>query len=253
MKKAILITTILLLTFVNAIQISAVRLSNESLNYKVIYKWGLVHKQAGTARIVLNKTGKGYSAAAYARSDPWADRFYKLRDTMMTVMRQDFSPTHYEFIGHEDGKYSHDIVKFTHHGQTVNGNCTRIRQGRREPSPTVKHTSLTAQGMTVDMLSSFYYLRTLDFTNMKPGTKKSINIFSGKRKELLTFTYSGMDNVKINGKNHSAYKVTFTFTSDGRKESSDPIQAWVSTDEQRIPLKLIGKLKIGQVQCIYVP
>ena len=88
---------------------------------------------------------------------------------------------------------------------------------------------------------------------MKPGTKKSINIFSGKRKELLTFTYSGMDNVKINGKNHSAYKVTFTFTSDGRKESSDPIQAWVSTDEQRIPLKLIGKLKIGQVQCIYVP
>lgn len=232
---------------------SALTLGNEVLKYKVIYKWGLVHKQAGTARLLLNKSGNFYSASAFARSDAWADNIYKLRDTMRTTMHADFSPSRYEYIAHEDGKYSHDVVTFSKSGNTVTGKCSRTRKKKNETKPTTKLTTLSASGMTVDMLSSFYYLRSLDYPAMKAGTKKSVNIFSGKRKELLTFTYSGIENIKLDGKTYKTYKVTFTFTSDGKKQTSEPIQAWVSTDTKRVPLKLIGKLKIGQVQCLYVP
>lgn len=227
--------------------------SNETLNYKVTYKWGMVHKQAGTARIVLTRSGNTYRAAAYGRSAPWADKIYRLRDTMYTTMRAgDMAPTRYEFIGHEDGKYSHDIVKFSHSGNVVTGQCSRTRKPKKSDVITTKNITLTATGMTVDMLSSFYYLRSIDYANLKPGTRKSINIFSGKRKELLTFTYGGVENLKYDGKTHSVYKVTFTFTSDGKTKTSEPIQAWVSTAAGHIPLKLVGKLKIGQVQCLYV-
>lgn len=246
-----LLSFVLMLT---AICANAVSLGNETLKYKVIYKWGLVHKQAGTARLLLNRSGNFYSASAFARSDPWADGIYKLRDTMRTTMHAaDFSPTRYEYIAHEDGKYSHDIVTFSRSGNSVTGHCSRTRKPKGETKATTKKITLQANGTTVDMLSSFYYLRSLDFQHMKPGDKKVINIFSGKRKELLTFTYSGTQNLKLDGKTYSTYKVTFTFTSDGKKKTSEPIQAWVSTDARRIPLKLIGKLKIGQVQCLYVP
>ncbi len=254
MKKSLFILTLLISGIVYCNTAGAVSLANETIKYKVIYKWGLVHKQAGTATINLSRRGDTYHSLATARSDPWADKFYRLRDTLKTTMHApDYTPSHYEYIAHEDGKYSHDIVKFHKSGNTVTGNCTRTRKPKKEKVAKTEHKTLTANGVTVDMLSSFYHLRALDFNNMVPGAKKSINIFSGKRKELLTFTYSGIDKVKVNGKTHKAYKVTFTFTSDGKKKSSEPIQAWVSTDSKRIPLKLIGKLKIGQVQCIYVP
>lgn len=245
--------TILGLIFVSTGATKAITLNNETINYKVSYKWGLVHKQAGTARITLRRSGDKYSAIAVGRSDPWADKFYKLRDTLRTYMRSDFSPTKYEYIAHEDGKYSHDIVTFTHSGNTVTGHCTRTRKAKKEKAPTTQKTTLTATGMTVDMLSSYFYLRSIDFASMRPGAKRSINIFSGKRKELLTFTYSGTEKLKLDGKTYNTYKVTFTFTSDGKKKTSEPIQAWVSTDANRIPLKLVGKLKIGQVQCTYSP
>ena len=248
--QSILIFFVVLLTHISAV---ALTLNNETVRYKVSYKWGLVHKQAGTATVTLRRNGNRYSAIAIGRSDPWADKFYKLRDTLRTDMRADFSPTRYEYTAHEDGKYSHDVVTFSHSGNTVTGHCTRTRKGKNDKTPTTKNTTLTAQGMTVDMLSSYYYLRSIDFASLKPGAKRSINIFSGKQKELLTFTYSGTEQLKLNGKTYNAYKVTFTFTSDGKKKTSEPIKAWVSTDAARIPLKLVGKLKIGQVQCVYSP
>ena len=233
---------------------SAIALPNECIDYKVIYKWGLIHKQAGTARILLNRSGNFYSATATGKSAPWADKFYKLRDTLHTTMHAaNFMPIRYEYIAHEDGKYSHDIVNFSQSGNTVTGKCSRVRKGKKDKTATKQTTTLTAQGMTVDMLSSYFSLRSLDFDKMSPGAKKRINIFSGKRKEYLTFTYVGTQTLDFNGKKTPVYKVVFTFTSDGKKESSDPIEAWVSTDNRRIPLKLIGKLKIGQVQCIYQP
>lgn len=253
-RQSILTAAITIGLMLCALNAKAISLGNETLKYKVIYKWGLVHKQAGTARLLLHRSGNYYSATAFARSDPWADGIYRLRDTLRTTMRYpDFAPIKYEYIAHEDGKYSHDIVTFSHSGNTVTGNCSRTRKPKGETKATTKKITLQANGMTVDMLSSFYFLRTLDFERMQPGAKKSINIFSGKRKELLTFTYSGVEKLKINGKQHTTYKVTFTFTSDGKKQTSDPIQAWVSTAANRIPLKLVGKLKIGQVQCLYVP
>lgn len=254
MKNPVKLALLIFLIGIGTISAKAISLGNETINYKVIYKWGLVHKQAGRARLLLKKSGSHYKASAYARSEPWADKIYSLRDTMYTTMNAaDFSPTRYEYIAHEDGKYSHDIITFTHSGNNVTGKCSRTRQKKNEKKPTTVSITHTASGMTVDMLSSFYYLRSLDFSAMKPGTRKVINIFSSKKKEILTFTYKGLQSLKYDGKTYQTYKVVFTFTSDGKKQTSDPIEAWVSADARRIPLKLVGKLKIGQVQCLYVP
>ncbi|MCM1484239.1 MAG: DUF3108 domain-containing protein [Muribaculaceae bacterium] len=251
MKAFRCILTVLMMALLGAITASAFSPGNEVLKYKVLYKWGLIHKQAGTATLTLRASGAGYKAVATAKSAPWADKFYKLRDTLYTDMQRNFAPVRYERIAHEDGKYSHDLLTFTHSGNTVKAHCQRWRQKKNETTPSYATLDLSAQGMTVDLFSSFYYLRSLPFGTMNPGTTHRINIFSGKKKELLTFTYSGLTTLKLDGKEYQTYKVKFTFTSDGKKQTSDPIEAWVSTDASHIPLKLVGKLKIGQVQCIY--
>ena len=102
------------------------------------------------------------------------------------------------------------------------------------------------------MLSSFYYMRSLDYAAMKPGDKKELTVFSGKRKERLTITYHGRENVKIDKEEYPAYKISFSFTGEGGKKTSDDMEAWISTAPDKIPLKLEGKLPVGKVQCFYV-
>lgn len=244
--------TALIVTLSLSFHSFAVPLGNEALTYKVLYKWGLIQKKAGHGTLYLRDEGNRYVATLYARSEPWADKFYKVRDTLSSIMaKPTMLPIRYERIAHEGGRYSHDIVNFTTKGQTVYGDCHRYRRAKKDTETSYANISLQAEGVTVDMVSSFYYLRTLDFKKLMPGTQKVINIFSGKRKELLKITYHGIENLKYDHKQCQAYYVTFTFTSDGKKETSDPIKAWISADDRLIPLKLIGKLKIGSVQILY--
>ncbi len=248
MKKFLLSLVVALM----AVTASAVNLSNETLHYKVTYKWGIVHKDAGKATITLRVNGNNCKATLVGRTDPWADKIYHLRDTLKSSFSKSTCiPTRYERIAHEDGRYAHDIVNISRNGQTFTGKCTRYRRAKNTSKVTTASTALSAQGMTVDMLSAFYYIRTLDFENMAKGHTSKSNIFSGKKKEMLTITYKGREKVKINGKNQDAYRIRFTFTTDGRKQSSEPIEAWISTDARHIPLLIEGSLKIGKVRCIY--
>ena len=48
-----------------------------------------------------------------------------------------------------------------------------------------------------------------------------------------------------------AHCITFRFTQKGGKQSSDNITVWMSTDDSRIPLLLVGKLPVGEVKCYY--
>ena len=64
------------------------------------------------------------------------------------------------------------------------------------------------------MLSTFYYMRTLSFESWQAGHVVTVNVFSGKRKELLTIKYIGKDNVRYDKRNYSAYHIRFTFTGN---------------------------------------
>ena len=124
-------------------------------------------------------------------------------------------PVKYTYIAHENGKYKKQIVDFTRIGNTFIGDCTRYRQDKAG-GPIEKSTlRLEGQGMTVDLLTSFFYLRSLDFQTMKSGQTITVNI-----------------------------------TRHG-KESSAPMSGWISTDTQRIPLKVEGSLAVGKVRAVY--
>lgn len=242
----------LTITLFSSINILAADLSSENLTYNVMFKWGLINKKAGEARVML-RTIPGtdnFRATIVAASEPWADRIYILRDTLYTEMsRESFIPSRYERIAHENGRYEHDIIDFTRIDDTFTAECIHRVRRKNETVISEYMTNLEATGMTVDFVSAFYYLRELDFPTMLPGHAVTINIFSGRRKELLRFSFRGVESVKVGERRQNAYKVEFTFTSDGKKKTSDPITAWISTDSRRVPLLIEGKLPIGKVRC----
>lgn len=226
--------------------------NNESLNYRIMYKWGVVHKQAGHATLSLKRQGNTYITQLTAASERWADRFFKVRDTLNgSIIINGLQPTFYEKIAHEGGEHKHDVVKYTRSGSNVTGHCTRRRINKQGQQTADETRTLTAIGTTLDMLSSFYYMRTLPYASWNPGHPVTVNVFSGKRKELLTIKYINTETIKVNSKSYPCYHIRFTFTGEGAKKTSDDMDAWISTDSRHIPIKLEGKLKVGKVQCFY--
>lgn len=248
-----LFTLLLITATFSATTLFARSFEGENLRYKVLYRWGLINKTAGYADI-RTFPGKGdqFAAQLTAASEPWADRFYRLRDTLNATMRRaDMKPIFYEKIAHEGNEYKHDIVRFTQNGITYTGDCVRYVEKKGKTIRDEKRT-LQAEGTTVDMLSSFYFMRDLPFENWNKGYTLTINIFSGKQQELLTFKYQGVEDVEIKGKKYPCYHITFIFTGKNKTKTSDNMDAWISTAPSRVPLKLEGKLPVGKVQCLLV-
>ncbi len=225
----------------------------ETLHYKVMYKWGLIHKQAGTATLTIEKTADGYNTLLTAQSAPWADKFFMVRDTLIGHMSSNPAhPFRYEKIAHEGGEVKHDVVSYRYEGSKVYGDC--IRKVWKKGKLSVEETrTLEADGEAIDMLSSFFFMRNLPFEKMAPGDQRVIPIFSGKRKETLSLRFIGAEEITVDKQTFKVYHITFIFTSKGGTKTSDDMDAWLSVEPGHVPIKLEGKLPVGKVHCILIP
>ena len=219
---------------------------NETLNYEIVYHWGMIWKHAGDATLSLRKTSSGYNAQLTGKTRSWADKVYPVRDTLKCTMDANLRPLRYEKLTHEKDYYARDVVKFSYNFSHTSAHCTRYRKSG------TTSIDLSAKAQAYDMLSVFYMLRNLDFNELSRNKNYTTIIFSGKEKEYLTINYQGIETIKMrDGSKRQAHRITFKFTQEGGKKSSDNLTAWMSTQDDRIPLLLVGKLPVGEVKCYY--
>lgn len=245
MKK--LFTTVLLVAAMLLPQgVMARDFSKETLNYEIVYQWGMIWKHAGDATLSINKSGNGYKAQLTGKTRSWADKVYPVRDTLKCTMDANLKPLLYEKLTHEKSYYARDVVKYSYNYSHTSARCTRYR---KDGTTTI---DLSAKSQAYDMLSVFYMLRSLDYTELSGKKNYTTIIFSGKEKEYLTINYKGVETIKLrDGKKRKAHCISFKFTQEGGKKSSDNISVWISTDDNHIPLLLVGKLPVGEVKCYY--
>lgn len=245
--KRIYILCVIVLLCVKTLQ--SANFDNESLNYQIVYHWGLIWKHAADAKLEIKDTHNGrYEARLYARTLSWVDKVYKVRDTLYTsIEKERFIPIRYVKATHEKGHKGRDIVEFSVVNGVTLGHCTRIRPGKEDFT-----IDLTTEGDAYDMLSVFYVLRRLDMQELQQKGTFQTTVFSGKRKERLDIKYVGVENIKLRDKScHDAYHIKFSFTEEGKTKSSDDIDTWISLDDAHIPLMLRGSLPIGEVRVYY--
>ena len=245
--KQLLTIALLVASMMLPQSLTAKAFSNETLNYEIVYHWGMIWKHAGDATLSLHKTNSGYNAQLTGKTRSWADKVYPVRDTLKCTMDKDLRPLRYEKLTHEKDYYARDVVKFSYNYSHTSAKCTRYR------SSGTTTIDLSAKAQAYDMLSVFYMLRNLDYDELSRNKNYTTIIFSGKEKEYLTINYKGVETIKMrDGSKRKAHRINFKFTQKGGKQSSDDLSAWMSTDESRIPLLLVGKLPVGEVKCYYV-
>lgn len=247
MKQLIIIFALVFMTVCGA-----VANTHEKLNYVVTYKWGLIQKDAGDVEITKKDKGNGYELKLVAKTKPWADKIYKLRDTLVSVTEKEhYRPLQYTYIAHEKNKYRKDDIKFTYNGNSVKGLAEKYKEDKKGE---IKHSTNILEGTfpTYDMLSVYFFLRDIDYASLKPGESVKATIFSGSKEEFLDVRCEGKEKIQLRDKSeHEAWHILFKFTQKGGSKSSDDINCWISTTPPHIPLLIIGNLPIGQVRVNY--
>lgn len=252
MKNFKLKIVLLLSVVLTGVFSASAAFSNETLKYVIAYKWGVVHKDAGDATLSLRNNGGNYNITLTAKTRPFADKLFMVRDTLRTTVAVNgFKPKTYVKTTHEGGKYARDQINYSYAGGKTTASVNRVKEKKGKLTKSSK--SMSVNGSAYDMLSIFYYIRTLDFAKMAKGHTYRTYVFSGSQVETVNIKNLGIEKIKLRDKTtREAYHVRFNFTSDGRKKSSADMDTWISTDSRHIPLLLEGSLPVGKVKCYYV-
>lgn len=228
------------------------KFADEMLKYVITYKWGLITKDSGDATLSLKNQGSKYYIKLTGKTKPWADGMFRVRDTLISVIdKGNFRPLSYTKVAHEGGKYAKDVIEYSYSGTHVNGNATKYRE--KKGTTKTENLELSATGDTFDMLSVFYWLRTIDPTTLPVGKKVTATLFSGSHEETVKIWKAGEKTIKMrDGSKREAWHLKFSFTSKGGKKTSDDIDAWISKDGKRIPLEIKGSLPLGHVSAYLI-
>lgn len=96
-----------------------------------------------------------------------------------------------------------------------------------------------------DMVSSFLYFRTFDFSKATPGDTISLHVFFEDEFYNLNVVYKGKDKVKVKAGTFNAIKLKPVMPKNKMFKGENSITAWFTDDKNRIPLKIEAEMFIG--------
>jgi len=99
-----------------------------------------------------------------------------------------------------------------------------------------------------DMVSSFYYARTLDFTDIKPGKIFTISTFVDGETFDLKVKYITTETVKLRKGKFRCMKFQPVVIEGRTFKKSDDLEVWITADKNRIPILVKANIFLGAIK-----
>ncbi len=208
---------------------------NEVLEYRVHYGF----MDAGEAKLEISSDireingrkcmhmiGSGRSVGAF-------DWFFKVRDRYESFIDQE-ALIPWMFIRKiEEGDYSKkQNVVFNHYKKTASSEKKTIN--------TPSHVQ--------DIISAFYFARTLDFTNASPGDTFTIMTYLDDETFPLTIKYIGKETIKTKAGKFRCIAFHPMLLEGRVFKEQDGMTVWVTDDKNRIPIRAEAEIMVGSVK-----
>ena len=218
--------------------------SGEWLRYRMSYSNFL---NAGYATIEVKDTSysgkEAYHINGIGKSTGLVSLFFKVRDNYQSFMyKETLQP--YRFIRDisEGGHTRHKDIYFDY--KTQEATVKNIKRNTIEKYPISSNIQ--------DMLSTLYYLRNQDFSNIEEGHEVNIKMFYDQEifnfklrflaREIITVNF-GHGRVKV-----KALKFKPMVQAGRVFEEEESLTVWVSDDQNKIPLRIKASLAVGSLR-----
>lgn len=208
----------------------------EKLRYRVTYGF----MDAGEAIMEVKTTtkkGNGrslYQAVGTGRTLGGFNAFFKVNDKYETYLdQQGIFPWFFVRRVDEGGYKINQDYTFKHDKLKVDNG-----EGKEFTIP------MAVQ----DMISSFYYARTLDFSNLKKGDKFEFKCFMDDQVWPLKIKYVGDETIHIRKGKFKCHKFVPVVQTGRYFKSEEDVNFWVTADDNKIPIMVKAKIPVGVVK-----
>lgn len=142
----------------------------------------------------------------------------------------------YRFI--QEGKYKlNEVCEYDHATNTVKRN----KNGKEDFSYKVPDN-------VQDIVSSYYYLRTLDFAKMQIGEVITLKSFLEDTTINFSMQYLGKETINTDIGKVKAIVISPMMPKNKLFDGKNAVKAWFSDDDNMIPLKAEAKMFVGSVK-----
>jgi hypothetical protein len=176
---------------------------------------------------------KSYEINTYAVSTEAFDNVFKVRDKYSSFVDVDgIFPHRFEQHVHE-GHYNRDYEAFFDQDELT----AEIGDGTKCKIPKYVH----------DILSAFYYVRTLDLTQYHKGEKISLENFYDGKTHPLDVMVLGRQKIQVEAGTFDCIVVEPMVVEGGLFKNEGSIRVWLTNDANKIPVKVSTKVVVGAI------
>lgn len=208
----------------------------EVLKYRIHY--GII--DAGVATLKVLDEGKSLAGrkllhiVGTGESKGTFDFFFKVRDRYESYIDAEgvFPWLFVRRVDEGGYKFSQDY-KFLQHQQKVDNG-----EGK----------SFNTPDYIQDMVSGFYFARTLNLKNTKIGDTISVNTFVDDEIFPLQIRYAGTETVSVSAGTFNCLKFHPVVQKGRVFKSEDDLTVYISNDENKIPVLVRAKVLVGSIK-----
>lgn len=201
-------------------------------------KWTIIKAGEATLEVFPIETVNGVKAYHFvmtAKSLPFLDVFYKIRDRIDAYI---------------DTEITHSIIykKKQHEGSTRRDEELIFDWEKKEVQYSnfgEKKDPIPLTPGTFDPLSAFYYTR---FFDLKEGMVIERPVTDGKKCVIGKASVKKREQIEVSGKTYDAFLIEPELKHIGgvfENSKEAKIKLWVSADHRRIPLRIESKVIVG--------
>lgn len=208
----------------------------EKLTFQL--KWGVIPAGEASLEVLPIETINGapaYHFVMTARSYPFLDLFYKVRDRIEAFTDIDMTHSLLYKKKQREGGTKRDIVV---HFDWDKNEATYTRRNR-------SRTPVKLMDGCFDPLSVFYYSRLLD---MKIGTIEECPVSDGKKCIIGRAEVIRRETLNLGGNTYETFLIEPELKDIGgvfKKSKDAKIKIWITDDARRIPVMIKSKVAVG--------
>lgn len=213
----------------------AVFQQGEVLSYKL--KYGFITAAEATLKVTnsdLKFDGRPtYRLSVDASTSGTFDIFYKVRDHYDSYIdKNNLLPYFYQENIREASYRRQDKARFYQDGKKVVSN---------------RGTFTTPTDQTFDLVSAYYFARSLDVSKIKIGDKFKLNYFLGDEISALEVEYVGKETIDSKLGNIRCLKFSPSIKPGRIFKKDSRLYLWVTDDANRVPVKAQVEILVGAV------
>jgi hypothetical protein len=212
--------------------------SGEWLRYKMSYSGFL---RAGTAVLEVEEKEYQGKKVFHTKGTGWTSGmikwFFEVEDYYESYFdKENIKPYVFKRKIYEGGYKKHTITSFNHD----------VRKAYVQDFTLQRDTSVAFYKVQ-DMLSSFYYLRSLDVSKIKAGDEIKLDMFFDDETFPFKLKFLGKQTIRTHfGKIETLVFRPYVISGRVFKEQ-ESVTLWISDDANKIPVKLRADLRVGSL------